>query len=75
MENFFSVVRNRKTDALHCPISAAADIATLSQMGNIAFRSGQKLYWDKADGHFTDKSINKKYLTAGYHNGYKLPTM
>jgi len=75
MENFFSVVRSRKTEALHCPIAAAADIATLSQMGNIAFRSGEKLYWDKAQAHFTDKAINKKYLTAGYHNGYKLPTV
>jgi len=73
MENFFAVVRSRKTEALHCPISAAADIATLSQMGNIAYRSGQKLQWDKAQRHFTDNAINKKYLTAGYHNGYKLP--
>ncbi len=75
MENFFAVVRNRKTADLHCPITAAADIATLSQMGNIAYLSGQKLYWDKAQGNFTDKTINKKYLSKEYHNGYKLPTV
>ncbi|MGC4100776.1 Gfo/Idh/MocA family protein [Ferruginibacter sp.] len=75
MENFFSVIRSRKKELLHCPITAAADIATLSQMGNIAFRSGEKLYWDKANGRFTEKAINKKYLTAGYHNGYKLPSI
>jgi hypothetical protein len=42
-------------------------------MGNIAFRSGDKLYWDKQKGQFTDNNINKKYLAAPYHNGYKLP--
>jgi predicted dehydrogenase len=75
MDNFFAVMRSRKMEALKCPISAAADIATLSQMGNIAYRTGQKLYWDKTAARFTDKAINKKYLTAAYHNGYKLPKL
>lgn len=75
MENFFGVVRSKKMSDLKCSIQAASDIATLSQMGNIAFRSGEKLYWDKQKGRFTEKSINKKYLTAAYHNGYKLPSI
>lgn len=73
MENFVSVIRNRKMEDLKCPIKAASDIAILSQMGNIAFRSGQKLNWDNEKKRFTDKAINKKYLTAAYNNGYKLP--
>ncbi len=73
MENFFSVVRSKKMEELRCPIRSASDIAVLSQMGNIAFRSGQKLYWDKEQERFTDKAINKKYMAAAYHNGYKLP--
>ena len=73
MENFVSVVRSGKMEDLKCSIEEASHIAILSQMGNIAYRSGDKLYWNKEKGKFTDEAINKKYLAALYHNGYKLP--
>jgi predicted dehydrogenase len=73
MENFVSVIRSRKMEDLRCPIESASHVAIVSQMGNIAFRSGNKLTWDKSSGKFTDEAINKKYLAAPYHNGYKLP--
>jgi predicted dehydrogenase len=72
-ENFVSVVKSRKMDDLHCPIQAGAHVATVAQMGNIAFRSGKKVEWDEANHAFTDHSINKQYLMKEYHNGYKLP--
>jgi len=71
-ENFVQVVKSRKMEDLHCSIQAGAHVATVSQMGNIAFRSGQKLFWDAAKNKFTDDAINKKYLMKEYHNGYKL---
>ncbi len=73
MENFVSVIRSRKFSELKCPIESASHIAVLSQMGNIAFRSGDKLMWNKTAGKFTDEKINKRYLAAAYHNGYKIP--
>ncbi len=73
MVNFVSVVKNRNMSELHCPIQAASHVAKVSQMGNIAFRSQQKLHWNAGAGKFTDDAINKKYLAAPYHNGYKLP--
>ena len=75
MENFISVVKSRKMDDLHCSIQAAAHVATVSQMGNIAYRSGSKLNWDAGKGRFTDEAINNKYLMKEYHNGYKLPVV
>lgn len=72
-ENFVAAVKSRKAEELHCPIQAGASIATLSQMGNIAYRSGQKLVWDASKGRFTDEKINAKYLMSTYHNGYQLP--
>ena len=72
-ENFVSVVKSRKMDDLHCPIQAGAHVATVAQMGNIAFRSGKKLEWNNAAHEFTDASINKEYLMKEYHSGYKLP--
>jgi hypothetical protein len=73
MENFVSVIKSRKSADLHCSIQAGAHVATVAQMGNISFRSGQKLLWDKAKGAFTDEAINQQYLMKEYHNGYQLP--
>ena len=72
-ENFIGAVRSRKAADLHCSIQAGAHVATVAQMGNISFRSGKKLLWDKAKGAFTDDAINQQYLMKEYHNGYKLP--
>jgi predicted dehydrogenase len=74
-ENFVSVVKSRKTEDLNCSIQAGAHVATVAQMGNIAFRSGKKLVWDGAKERFTDEDINKQYLLKEYHNGYKLPVV
>ncbi|HWW41921.1 MAG TPA: hypothetical protein VNZ46_21550, partial [Pedobacter sp.] len=73
MVNFFSVVRSRKKEELNCSIQDAAHVATVAQMGNLAFRSEQKLSWNNAKHQFTDQQINNKYLLAQYHNGYSLP--
>jgi predicted dehydrogenase len=73
MQNFIDVVKSRKMEDLHCSIQAGAHVATVSQMGNIAYRSGKKLEWDAAKERFTDEDINKKYLMKEYHNGYHLP--
>ena len=73
MQNFVDVVKSRKMQDLHCSIQDGAHIATVAQMGNIAFRSGKKLAWDFAKNQFSDNDINKKYLMKEYHNGYRLP--
>jgi len=73
MQNFVSVIKSRKMEDLNCSIQAGAHVATVAQMGNIAFRSGNKLQWNDADHAFTDKNINKQYMMKEYHNGYKLP--
>jgi predicted dehydrogenase len=73
MQNFIDVVKSRKMDDLHCSIQAGAHVATVAQMGNISFRSGQRLVWDKEKEKFTDDKINQEYLMKVYNNGYKLP--
>ena len=72
-ENFVSVVKSRKIADLNCPLEAGAHVATVAQMGNIAYRSGQKLFWNNKDHVFTDPAINQQYMMKEYHNGYKLP--
>ncbi|MES1219020.1 MAG: Gfo/Idh/MocA family oxidoreductase [Bacteroidota bacterium] len=70
--NFIETVRSRKVEDLKCPVQLAAHVATVCDMGNIAFRMGKKIYWDAASNKFTDEGANK-YLAAEYHNGYTLP--
>jgi predicted dehydrogenase len=71
-KNFIDVIKSRKTEDLKCPIKDAAHVATVCQMGNVAFRTGKKIYWDADAKNFTDADANK-YLAAEYHNGYTLP--
>jgi predicted dehydrogenase len=73
MVNFVDVVKSRKMEDLKCSIQAGSHVATVAQMGNIAYLTGQKLTWDKAKGEFTDDKVNKKYLMKEYNNGWKLP--
>ncbi len=72
-ENFIAAIRNNNPSSLHCSIEEGAHIATVAQMGNIAYRSGKKISWNEADKKFTDPSIYKDYYTKPYYNGYELP--
>lgn len=74
-ENFINVVRSKKLIDLNCPIQTGAHIATVCQMGNIAYRSKEKLTWDKTKSRFTNEKLNKEYFSAKYHNGYSLPKL
>ncbi|RXK60764.1 Gfo/Idh/MocA family oxidoreductase [Lacibacter luteus] len=73
--NFIAAVKSRKAEELNCSIQAGAHVATVAQMGNISFRSGKKLLWNKTKGAFTDEAVNQKYLLSKYYNGYKLPVV
>jgi predicted dehydrogenase len=74
-QNFIQVIESGNLTDLKCPIQAGSEVATVAQMGNISYRSGQKIYWDNTKHQFTDQSINSAYLMKTYHNGYQLPTL
>lgn len=70
--NFIEAVKSRDKASLNAPVEAGAHIAIFSQMGNIAYRTGKKIYWNEAKGLFEDAEANK-LITAAYHNGYEIP--
>jgi hypothetical protein len=74
-ENFIQAVRNNTPASVNCSIQQGAHVATVAQMGNISFRTGDKLIWDKEKEAFTDAGVNASYLTKEYHNGYTLPNL
>lgn len=71
-KNFIDVVKNRDLSKLNAPLQAGATVATVCQMGNIAYKTGKKLTWDKQKQLFTDADANK-LITPVYHNNYTLP--
>lgn len=72
-QNFAAAIRANDPTKVNCSIQEGAHVATVAQMGNISYRSGEKLYWDATKNRFTDEAINKEYLMNTYHNGYSLP--
>jgi hypothetical protein len=43
-------------------------------MGNVAYKSGDRIYWDGTKGEFKQEAANT-FLKTAYHNGWKLPTL
>lgn len=73
--NFIEAIRKNDPSSVNCSIQDGAHVATVAQMGNISYRTGQKLIWDDNQNQFSDASANNKYLINKYHNGYSLPTI
>ena len=71
-QNFIEAIRSNDPLKVKCTIKEGEHVATIAQMGNISYRSGDKLQWDFSKNKFSDNKINSKYYTSEYHNGYKL---
>jgi hypothetical protein len=41
-------------------------------MGNVAYKTGERLFWDAQKGRFNHKEADV-LLTNEYHNGWKMP--
>jgi predicted dehydrogenase len=71
-QNFVEVMKNGKLDQLACPIQAAANVAINAHMGNLAYRSGEKIYWDATKNKFNNEKANA-LIKPTYHNGFVFP--
>lgn len=72
--NFIDAVKSRDTSLLNAPIKVGYDAALVSHMGNVAYKSGNRIYWDDAKAGFKQTEANQ-YLKANYQNGWKLPML
>ncbi len=71
-QNFIDVVKSRKMNDLKCSIQEGAHVAIVCQMGNISYKTGEKLSWDVGKGKFNQEKANP-YMSAKYNNGYQIP--
>ncbi len=72
MKNFLECIKNNTPQKLNAGIDIGRNVALVAQMGNIAYRTGEKVSWDDAKQSFKTETANK-LITPVYNNGYKLP--
>jgi predicted dehydrogenase len=71
-KNFIESIKANDPSKLHCGIQTGSIAAINAHMGNIAYKVGEKIYWDAESGRFTNDKANE-LITAHYHNGWELP--
>jgi predicted dehydrogenase len=71
--NFVEAIRRNDTALLRCGIETGSVAAINAQMGNIAYKTGRKLFWDAAAGQFSNDREANALIGARYHNGFVLP--
>jgi len=70
--NFIEAVKTRDASILTAPIQVGYDTALVCHMGNIAFKTGNRVYWNKNTQSFDSTAANE-LITPDYHNGWQLP--
>ncbi len=72
VKNFLECIRNNSPLKLNAGIDIGRNVALVAQMGNVAYRTGEKVSWDDSKQLFKTESANR-LITPVYNNGYKLP--
>ncbi len=72
VKNFLDCLKNNSPQNLNAGIDIGRNVALVAQMGNIAFRTGEKVVWNNDKQQFTTQTANKLIIPQ-YNNGYTLP--
>jgi hypothetical protein len=72
VRNFLDCLRDNTPEKLNAGIEIGRRVALVAQMGNVAYRTGEKVSWDDAKQQFRTETANR-LITPVYNNGYKLP--
>jgi len=75
MENFAEAIKSNDISILNTPIESGSVAAINAQMGNIAYKTGRKVYWDNSSESFIDDRQANELMKARYFNGWELPTI
>jgi predicted dehydrogenase len=71
-KNFIDCIRNNTPQKLNAGIDVGRKVALVAQMGNIAYRSGEKVSWNNEKQQFNSTAANK-FIAHDYNNGWSLP--
>ena len=70
-QNFIQAIKNNDPGSLKCGIRTGSVAAINAHMGNIAFKTGRKIYWDSARNQFKNDAEATALIQPTYHNGWK----
>jgi predicted dehydrogenase len=73
MANFIDGIKNGAT--LNCPVGIAAGVARACHLGNIAYKTGRRLYWDAERSQFINDPGADSYLVPEYREPWALPSV
>jgi hypothetical protein len=73
VKNFVACVKegNRNT---HANVGIGANVAMVGHMGNIAYRTGEKIFWDDEKKIFNSEKANA-LIKPEYRAPWKLPVI
>jgi predicted dehydrogenase len=72
MQNFISCIKDRSMEP-NANIDIGANIARVANLGNIAFKTGRRLYWDGTRLQFINDQEANEHLKARYRKPWELP--
>lgn len=73
VKNFIDCIKTRNKTA--CDIETARNVAVNAQLGNIALRTGRKLYWNNETNKFTNDKEADQFIRPVYQGPWQLPTV
>jgi hypothetical protein len=74
-QNFIDAIKKNDQSLLNTPIKSGSVAAVNAQMGNIAYRTGSKVFWDPKTNTFKDNAAANKFISPKYYNGWELPVV
>ena len=69
--NFTNALRHG--EALNADVGVGHKAAVVAHMGNVAYKTGRKIYWDQDSRSFVDDEEANALRWAGYRNGWEMP--
>lgn len=71
--NFVDCIKSRAQPA--CPPKIARLAAVNAHLGNVAFKTGRKVYWDEANNQFTGDDEANALIKSHYRAPWTLPSL
>jgi predicted dehydrogenase len=72
MKNFIECIKDNNRDT-HTNIKIAANTARVCHLGNMAYKTGRRLYWDAESTKFINDDEANKLLVPSYRAPWELP--
>lgn len=69
--NFIESINGKATP--NTPVKEAHRTAVVAHMGNVAFKTGRKIYWDTSTSQFKNDDEANQLTQASYRKPWKLP--